>query len=183
MRTFLNTRRSPRETDVLGQAKQRTFTNSTAHSKRITILVPEMAESISEGTLTVFQRKINEHVGANDEIATIETDKIDVTIEAPGSGHIVEFLAAEVDTVVVGQKVAIIETELAEECLSHEGQRASVEVQNEQQKHQHQETPQTTIKEIMPTYRLITIANSNINNHFALRIRRAILPRPRPPHQ
>ncbi|KAJ4344085.1 hypothetical protein N0V95_006377 [Ascochyta clinopodiicola] len=82
-----------------------------------------MAESISEGTLTSLQRKINDNIEANDEIATIETDKIDVTVDAPESGRIVEFLVAEGDTVVVGQKVAVIETDAAKIPAPNEGEK------------------------------------------------------------
>lgn len=68
-----------------------------------TVKVPQMAESISEGTLKAWQKKVGETVAADEEVATIETDKIDVSVNAPAAGKITELLVNEEDTVTVGQ--------------------------------------------------------------------------------
>ncbi|KAF8247731.1 dihydrolipoamide succinyltransferase [Wilcoxina mikolae CBS 423.85] len=68
-----------------------------------------MAESISEGTLKQWSKKVGEYVEQDEEIATIETDKIDVAVNAPESGTIIEFLVNEEDTVTVGQDLLKIE--------------------------------------------------------------------------
>lgn len=73
--------------------------------------VPEMAESISEGTLKQFSKSVGDYVEQDEEIATIETDKIDVAVNAPEAGVITEFLAKEEDTVTVGQDLVKIDTE------------------------------------------------------------------------
>ncbi|KAM0715857.1 hypothetical protein Q7P37_008371 [Cladosporium fusiforme] len=73
------------------------------------VKVPEMAESISEGTLKQFSKEIGDYVEQDEEIATIETDKIDVAVNAPTAGVIKEFLAKEEDTVVVGQDLVKID--------------------------------------------------------------------------
>ncbi|KAK3984046.1 Dihydrolipoyllysine-residue succinyltransferase [Cladorrhinum sp. PSN332] len=73
------------------------------------VKVPQMAESISEGTLKQWSKKIGDFVEADEEIATIETDKIDVAVNAPEAGVIKEFLANEEDTVTVGQDLVRIE--------------------------------------------------------------------------
>jgi len=62
-----------------------------------------MAESITEGTLKQFSKQVGDYVEQDEEIATIETDKIDVAVNAPAAGTIKEFLAKEEDTVTVGQ--------------------------------------------------------------------------------
>jgi hypothetical protein len=41
-----------------------------------TVKVPQMAESISEGTLKTWQKKVGDAVAADEEVATIETDKV-----------------------------------------------------------------------------------------------------------
>ncbi|KLJ05670.1 2-oxoglutarate dehydrogenase E2 component (dihydrolipoamide succinyltransferase) [Blastomyces silverae] len=74
------------------------------------VKVPQMAESISEGTLKQFSKKIGEYVQRDEELATIETDKIDITVTAPEAGTIKEFLANEEDTVTVGQDLVKLET-------------------------------------------------------------------------
>lgn len=73
------------------------------------IKVPAMAESISEGTLKQWSRQIGDYVEQDEEIATIETDKIDVAVNAPEAGVIQEFFAQEEDTVTVGQDLARVE--------------------------------------------------------------------------
>lgn len=73
------------------------------------VKVPQMAESISEGTLKQFNKAVGDYVEQDEEIATIETDKIDVAVNAPEAGTIKEFLANEEDTVVVGQELVRLE--------------------------------------------------------------------------
>ncbi|KAL2072306.1 hypothetical protein VTL71DRAFT_11649 [Oculimacula yallundae] len=73
------------------------------------VKVPEMAESISEGTLKQWSKQIGDYVEQDEEIATIETDKIDVAVNAPEAGTIKEFLANEEDTVTVGQDLVRME--------------------------------------------------------------------------
>ncbi|KAF7928905.1 uncharacterized protein EAE97_009747 [Botrytis byssoidea] len=73
------------------------------------VKVPEMAESISEGTLKQWSKQIGDYVEQDEEIATIETDKIDVAVNAPEAGTIKEFLANEEDTVTVGQDLIRLE--------------------------------------------------------------------------
>ncbi|KAG9086982.1 2-oxoglutarate dehydrogenase complex E2 component [Ceratobasidium sp. 392] len=74
-----------------------------------TIKVPQMAESITEGTLKQWSKQVGDTVNQDDEVATIETDKIDVTVNAPMSGTIVELLFKEEDTVTVGKDMFRIE--------------------------------------------------------------------------
>ncbi|OKL62838.1 hypothetical protein UA08_02103 [Talaromyces atroroseus] len=73
------------------------------------VKVPEMAESITEGTLKQFTKQVGDFVERDEEIATIETDKIDVSVNAPESGTIKELLVNEEDTVVVGQELVKLE--------------------------------------------------------------------------
>ncbi|KAK2857306.1 hypothetical protein FQN49_004835 [Arthroderma sp. PD_2] len=79
------------------------------------VKVPQMAESISEGTLKQFSKEIGDYIEQDEELATIETDKIDVTVNATESGIIREFFAAEEDTVTVGQDLARLELGAAPE--------------------------------------------------------------------
>lgn len=84
------------------------FTLQTRYYADTIIKVPQMAESISEGTLKQWQKKVGDFVQQDEEIATIETDKIDVAVNSTETGTIVELLANEEDTVVVGQDLAKI---------------------------------------------------------------------------
>uniref|UniRef100_A0A093UVW1 dihydrolipoyllysine-residue succinyltransferase n=1 Tax=Talaromyces marneffei PM1 TaxID=1077442 RepID=A0A093UVW1_TALMA len=81
----------------------------TRHYADTIVKVPEMAESITEGTLKQFSKQVGDFVERDEEIATIETDKIDVAVNAPESGTIKELLVSEEDTVTVGQPIVKLE--------------------------------------------------------------------------
>ncbi|KAK9490222.1 hypothetical protein V1508DRAFT_283574 [Lipomyces doorenjongii] len=76
-----------------------------------TVPVPTMAESITEGTLKQWVKKVGDYVEQDEEVASIETDKIDVAVNAPAAGVITELLAEEESTVTVGQDLFKIDTE------------------------------------------------------------------------
>ncbi|KAL8832418.1 MAG: hypothetical protein Q9191_000290 [Dirinaria sp. TL-2023a] len=73
------------------------------------VKVPEMAESITEGTLKQWSKQIGDYAEQDEEIATIETDKIDVSVNAPEAGTVKEYLVKEEDTVTVGQDLLKLE--------------------------------------------------------------------------
>lgn len=73
------------------------------------VKVPQMAESLTEGTLKQWTKKVGDYVKNDEEIATIETDKIDISVNAPEAGTIVELYAKEDDTVEVGNDLLKIE--------------------------------------------------------------------------
>ena len=68
----------------------------------IEIKVPELGESITEGTLAGWLKKVGEFVEADEPIAEIETDKITMEINAPAAGVLTETQVNEGDTVAVG---------------------------------------------------------------------------------
>ncbi|EXK38452.1 hypothetical protein FOMG_08843 [Fusarium oxysporum f. sp. melonis 26406] len=88
----------------------RHFSGSGARYADLIVQVPSMAESISEGTLATIHKKVGDRIGADEEIASIETDKIDVAVNAAEEGVVAELLAHEGDVVTVGQPIARIET-------------------------------------------------------------------------
>lgn len=85
------------------------FSTTSLRNAETMVKVPPMAESISEGTLSSFTKKVGDHVEQDEEIASIETDKIDVQVNAPEAGKILEFLVNEGDNVTVGQEIAKLE--------------------------------------------------------------------------
>lgn len=89
----------------------RFFGTSLPQHERITVKVPPMAESISEGTLATIHKQVGEEVEIDEELANIETDKIDVAVNAPQAGQIMELLVSEGDLVETGQDLAVLETE------------------------------------------------------------------------
>lgn len=88
----------------------RTFSSSLCkHDGKIVVRVPQMAESITEGTLNQFSKKVGDFIEADEELATIETDKIDVSVNAPQAGIIQQLFVAEGDVVNVDQEIAEIQ--------------------------------------------------------------------------
>ncbi|KAF2814881.1 dihydrolipoamide succinyltransferase [Mytilinidion resinicola] len=98
----------PRKTTSTPQISRLSLTQHRTYADTI-VKVPQMAESITEGTLKQFSKQVGDFVEQDEEIATIETDKIDVSVNAPEAGTIKEFLAKEEDTVTVGQELVRLE--------------------------------------------------------------------------
>ena len=72
----------------------------------IEIKVPELAESITEGTIVEWLKKEGELVNKGESIAELETDKVNVEINSEHTGVIKEFLFQPGDNVEVGQVIA-----------------------------------------------------------------------------
>ena len=72
------------------------------------IKVPELAESITEGTIAQWLKKPGDYVEKGESICELETDKVNVEIMAEESGVLQQLLANKGDTVAVGQAIAII---------------------------------------------------------------------------
>ncbi len=72
------------------------------------IKVPELAETISEGTIAQWLKKPGDFVSKGEYIVELETDKVNVEIISEHEGVIAEFKAAEGDTVQVGETIAIV---------------------------------------------------------------------------
>src|SRR6478672_2579748 len=73
--------------------------------------MPQMGESIAEGTLSKWLKKIGDPVKRDEPIFEISTDKVDAEIPAPNAGTLAEILVQEGQTVAVQTVVARIETE------------------------------------------------------------------------
>lgn len=74
----------------------------------VDVVVPPLAESISDGTLATFLKRPGDRVNVDEPIAQIETDKVTIDVSSPESGVILKLLANEGDTVEPGNKIAII---------------------------------------------------------------------------
>src|SRR5690349_11328430 len=73
--------------------------------------MPQMGESIAEGTLSKWLKKVGDKVKRDEPIFEISTDKVDAEIPAPSAGVIAEIITTEGQTVPVNFVVARIETE------------------------------------------------------------------------
>jgi 2-oxoglutarate dehydrogenase E2 component (dihydrolipoamide succinyltransferase) len=78
---------------------------------RIDVIMPQMGESIAEGTLSKWLKKVGDEVKRDEPIFEISTDKVDAEIPAPSAGVLAEILVQEGQTVPVQTVVARLETE------------------------------------------------------------------------
>jgi len=68
-------------------------------------VTPTGGESVTEGTILEWSVKVGDEVSDGDTVVEISTDKVDMELPAPASGTIMEILAADGDTVNVGQVI------------------------------------------------------------------------------
>jgi len=78
---------------------------------RVDILMPQMGESIAEGTLSKWLKKIGDPVKRDEPLFEISTDKVDAEIPAPAAGVLAEIKVQEGQTVPVQTLVAVLETD------------------------------------------------------------------------
>ncbi len=74
--------------------------------KVIEIEMPQMGESVSEGTILEWAKAVGDSVAEDETLVEISTDKVDAEVPAPAAGTITELLAEAGDTVTVGQVIA-----------------------------------------------------------------------------
>jgi len=78
---------------------------------RVDVLMPQMGESIAEGTLSKWLKKLGDEVKRDEPLFEISTDKVDAEIPAPSAGVLAEIKVQEGQTVPVQTLVAVIETD------------------------------------------------------------------------
>ena len=77
----------------------------------IEVQVPQLSESVAEGTLASWKKKIGEAVARDEILIDIETDKVVLEVPSPAAGVLVEIIKADGETVVSGELIARIDTE------------------------------------------------------------------------
>ena len=78
---------------------------------RVDVIMPQMGESIAEGTLSKWLKKAGDTVKRDEPIFEISTDKVDAEIPSPSAGVLAEILVQEGETVAVQTVVARLETD------------------------------------------------------------------------
>lgn len=74
------------------------------------VTMPQMGESVVEGTVTKWLVKVGDHVSEDQSLCEISTDKVDTEIPSPAAGVIAQLIAAEGQTLPVGAPLAVIES-------------------------------------------------------------------------
>src|ERR1044071_4875758 len=77
------------------------------------VVMPQMGESIAEGTITRWLKKVGERVERDEPLFEISTDKVDAEIPSPAAGTLTEIRFKEGDTVEVNKVVAVLDGDSA----------------------------------------------------------------------
>ncbi|MFG2534930.1 2-oxoglutarate dehydrogenase, E2 component, dihydrolipoamide succinyltransferase [Streptomyces sp. NPDC048511] len=75
----------------------------------VSVTLPALGESVTEGTVTRWLKAEGEHVEADEPLLEVSTDKVDTEIPAPASGTLASIKVAEDETVEVGAELAVID--------------------------------------------------------------------------
>src|SRR6266851_4590838 len=77
----------------------------------VAVSMPQLGESVTEGTVTRWLKKEGERVEADEPLLEVSTDKVDTEIPSPASGILRGIAVDEDETVAVGAQLAVIEEE------------------------------------------------------------------------
>ena len=94
----------------------------------VEVVMPQMGESIFEGTITKWLKKPGDTVEKDEPLFEISTDKVDAEIPAPASGVLTEIRAEEGETVAINTVVAVIGGGVADQAVAREAEAAPAAV-------------------------------------------------------
>ncbi|MBU2913914.1 MULTISPECIES: dihydrolipoamide acetyltransferase family protein [Reichenbachiella] len=77
----------------------------------VEMVMPKMGESIMEGTILSWLKKVGENIEQDESVLEVATDKVDTEVPSTYSGVLLEILANEGDVVEVGKAIAVIEVD------------------------------------------------------------------------
>src|SRR3954467_7946013 len=75
----------------------------------VSVTMPRLGESVSEGTVTRWLKKEGDQVEADEPLLEVSTDKVDTEIPSPAAGVLKSIKVGEDETVEVGSELAVIE--------------------------------------------------------------------------
>ena len=101
--------------------------------ERIEVQMPQMGESVMEGTVIEWSKSIGDEVEEDETLLEISTDKVDSEVPSPQAGTLVEILVEEGETIEVGQTIAIIATGKAASGASKSTSSSKSQTQETQQ--------------------------------------------------
>jgi 2-oxoglutarate dehydrogenase E2 component (dihydrolipoamide succinyltransferase) len=77
----------------------------------VDVTMPQLGETVTEGTITRWLKRVGDRVEADEPLFEVSTDKVDSEVPAPGPGFLAEILAPEGETVQVGARIAVLSGE------------------------------------------------------------------------
>jgi 2-oxoglutarate dehydrogenase E2 component (dihydrolipoamide succinyltransferase) len=75
------------------------------------IVMPQLGETVTEGTITRWMKKVGDPVLQDEVLFEVSTDKVDSEVPSSASGFLTQILVQEGETVDVGTAIAVVESE------------------------------------------------------------------------
>jgi 2-oxoglutarate dehydrogenase E2 component (dihydrolipoamide succinyltransferase) len=82
----------------------------TASGNSVNVVLPQLGESVTEGTITRWLKNVGDQVGLDEAIVEISTDKVDTEIPSPAAGTVLEIKVNQDQVAAVGSVLAVIST-------------------------------------------------------------------------
>ena len=93
--------------------EKKSGSSSKASGETTDVEMPELGESVTEGTITQWLKSVGDTVEVDEPLLEVSTDKVDTEIPSPVAGTLVEILAEEDETIEVGEAIARVGDENA----------------------------------------------------------------------
>src|SRR5206468_11751568 len=91
--------------------EHRNHAQGVTETMSVAVSMPQLGESVTEGTVTRWLKKEGEHVTVDEPLLEVSTDKVDTEIPSPATGILRGIAVDEDETVAVGAQLAVIEEE------------------------------------------------------------------------
>ena len=82
----------------------------TTSGNSVNVVLPQLGESVTEGTITRWLKNVGDQVGLDEAIVEISTDKVDTEIPSPAAGTVLEIKVNQDQVAAVGSVLAVIST-------------------------------------------------------------------------
>src|SRR6059036_2938024 len=89
------------------------------------VVMPQMGESIAEGTIVRWIKKVGDPIDRDEQLFEISTDKVDAEIPSPAAGVLSEIKVKEMETVAIKTVVGVIETEASKAAAASAPEKAA----------------------------------------------------------
>jgi 2-oxoglutarate dehydrogenase E2 component (dihydrolipoamide succinyltransferase) len=79
--------------------------------KQVQIVMPQMGQSVAEGTIVAWKKSVGDEVEADEVVVEVETDKTTVDVESPAKGRLAACLKRDGEIAAAGEAIGVLETE------------------------------------------------------------------------
>src|SRR5204863_297255 len=101
-------RQAAARTRLRSRASSRSTIFEESYEMPVSVTMPRLGESVTEGTVTRWLKQDGDQVEADEPLLEVSTDKVDTEIPAPAGGTLVEIKVDQDETVPVGAELAVI---------------------------------------------------------------------------